>query len=928
MENLIQLAETMQQASALLSDEDTEDPSRESSSFLSAVALGNVGAGKSAVLNSLIGHPVLPTGENGATRAPIVIDMVRDESVSSRGLVVQVENKTQQVSASAIRHSLQDKLSKGIGTLNPTRGRSDEIYLKLRSSTAPPLRLTDLPGLDQRVWEDSIVGDYVEHSDAILLVVVPAAQATEISNARAVKMAHDFDPDGTKTVGVISKVDQAASDQRSLAAVQALLLGQGPSGTSDIPWVALIGQSVSIAAAHAGSVGAESSLETAWRAEMESLKAILSGAPQSKLGRNALVDTLARQIRKRLKMRLPSILSGLEGRSQLVENELVRLGEQMVETSEGTRALALELCREFEDKFLEHINTGEGGGWKVVKSFEGEFPNRIKQLPLGDLFEISNIKKLVLEADGYQPYLISPEKGLRSLIRKVLELAKDPARLCVDEVHRILVEIVASTASSTPGLGRFPPFKREIVSIASAALDGYRDESKKMVVALVDMERAFIPPQHFIRLVQRRLDRQRREDEQKQRASRKAQDAEQSLLNRSTTPPPQSGGQTGGNLKSLKEKGGSIDKDAKGASSLHVAGPAGELTAGYLFKRSTKTNGWSKRWFVLNEKTWRLGYTKTPEEKLFRGIINLEECVIEDASDKEDSADDGPVSKSKDSKRANGPDIGKLSQSLAFKITNKVPYKTVLKTHHAVVLKAENMAEKTDWVNKLRNAIQGSKGAASSKVTSANDSGSSMRTSLSEGSLDSIVRRPADPEEDLKMMAQEVRDYVEAVLNSLAANVPKAIVLCQVERAKDAMLIQLYSSISAHSTAKIQELLAEDQEVKKRRERCRQQASLLSRLTRQLSVRDAQASTTSMSANGFSGGEDWRTAFEEASSDNYRGSLDQNMLTESPRPSQGLNGKHSRRFSDPEQNGDASFNRRTPSRVPPPPPPGAPMYKY
>lgn len=44
----------------------------------------------------------------------------------------------------------------------------------------------------------------------------------------------------------------------------------------------------------------------------------------------------------------------------------------------------------------------------------------------------------------------------------------------------------------------------QIVGIASAALDEYRVESKKMVIALVDMERAFIPPQHFIRLVQRR----------------------------------------------------------------------------------------------------------------------------------------------------------------------------------------------------------------------------------------------------------------------------------------------------------------------------------------------------------------------------------------------------------------------------------------
>lgn len=49
----------------------------------------------------------------------------------------------------------------------------------------------------------------------------------------------------------------------------------------------------------------------------------------------------------------------LQGKSQIVQDELVRLGEQMVSSSEGTRALALELCREFEDKFLAHIIGGE-----------------------------------------------------------------------------------------------------------------------------------------------------------------------------------------------------------------------------------------------------------------------------------------------------------------------------------------------------------------------------------------------------------------------------------------------------------------------------------------------------------------------------------------------------------------------------------------
>lgn len=117
-------------------------------------------------------------------------------------------------------------------------------------------------------------------------------------------------PLGTRTLGVISKVDQATGEPKCIAAVQALLLGQGPRSAADIPWVALIGQSVSIASAQAGSVGSENSLETAWKAETESLKTILTLAPENTLGRIALVGSLAKQIRKRMNLRLPNLLSG------------------------------------------------------------------------------------------------------------------------------------------------------------------------------------------------------------------------------------------------------------------------------------------------------------------------------------------------------------------------------------------------------------------------------------------------------------------------------------------------------------------------------------------------------------------------------------------------------------------------------------------
>ncbi|KAG0556291.1 hypothetical protein KC19_11G041000, partial [Ceratodon purpureus] len=72
------------------------------------------------------------------------------------------------------------------------------------------------------------------------------------------------------------------------------------------------------------------------------------------------------------------------------------------------------------------------------------------------------------------------------------------------------------------------------------------------------------------------------------------------------------------------------------------------------------------------------------------------------------------------------------------------------------------------------------------------------RSSLRDGccwEMSTVLRGPADQDEDLKLVHQELRGHVEAVLNSLAPNLSKAVVLCQVERAEDALLNQLYSSI-------------------------------------------------------------------------------------------------------------------------------------
>ncbi|RRT84358.1 hypothetical protein B296_00011467 [Ensete ventricosum] len=117
-----------------------------------------------------------------------------------------------------------------------------------------------------------------------------------------------------------------------------------------------------------------------------------------------------------------------------------------------------------------------------------------------------------------------------------------------------------------------------------------------------------------------------------------------------------------------------------------------------------------------------------------------QECNVEDLSE-----EDEPPKSSKDSKKSNGPEKG---PSLVFKITSKVAYKTVLKgnyvmlcehnnnrfsAHSAVLLKAENMADKVEWVNKIQK-ITGSRG---NPLKGATDSEASpaIRQSHSDGSL-------------------------------------------------------------------------------------------------------------------------------------------------------------------------------------------------
>ena len=82
------------------------------------------------------------------------------------------------------------------------------------------------------------------------------------------------------------------------------------------------------------------------------------------------------------------------------------------------------------------------GGEKIYYVFDNQFPAALKRLQFEKHLAMENVKKLITQADGYQPHLIAPEQGYRRLIESCLVSIKGPAEAAVDAVSHSCVDML------------------------------------------------------------------------------------------------------------------------------------------------------------------------------------------------------------------------------------------------------------------------------------------------------------------------------------------------------------------------------------------------------------------------------------------------------------------------------------------------------
>ncbi|KAK4596858.1 hypothetical protein RGQ29_014760 [Quercus rubra] len=492
MESLIGLVNRIQRACTVLGDYGGEGMSLWEA-LPSVAVVGGQSSGKSSVLESVVGRDFLPRGSGIVTRRPLVLQLHKTEGGQEYAEFLHAP-KRKLTDFAAVRKEIQDETDR-------ITGRSKQIsnipiHLSIYSPNVVNLTVIDLPGLTKVAVEgqpetivediENMVRSYVEKPNCIILAISPANQ--DIATSDAIKLAREVDPSGERTFGVLTKLDLMDKGTNALDVLE------GRSYRLQHPWVGIVNRSQA-------DINKNVDMIAARRKEREYFETSPEyGHMAHKMGSEYLAKLLSKHLETVIRQRIPSIIALINKTIDELNAELDRIGRPIAVDSGAQLYTILEMCRAFDRVFKEHLDGGRPGGDRIYGVFDHQLPAALKKLPFDRHLSTKNVQKVVSEADGYQPHLIAPEQGYRRLIDGSISYFKGPAEASVDAVHFVLKELVRKSIAETEELKRFPTLQSDIAAAATESLERFRDESRKTVLRLVDMESSYLTVEFFRKL--------------------------------------------------------------------------------------------------------------------------------------------------------------------------------------------------------------------------------------------------------------------------------------------------------------------------------------------------------------------------------------------------------------------------------------------
>ncbi|KAL0724558.1 hypothetical protein Bca4012_039157 [Brassica carinata] len=497
MESLISLVNKIQRACTALGDHGEGSSLPTLWDSLPAIAVvGGQSSGKSSVLESVVGKDFLPRGAGIVTRRPLVLQLHRIDEGKEYAEFMHLPKK-KFTDFAAVRKEISDETDRETGVSSKVIS-TVPIHLSIFSPNVVNLTLVDLPGLTKVAVDgqpESIVQDienmvrsFIEKPNCIILAISPANQ--DLATSDAIKISREVDPKGDRTFGVLTKID--LMDQGT----NAVDILEGRGYKLRYPWVGVVNRSQA-------DINKSVDMIAARRRERDYFKSTPEYSHLTeRMGSEYLGKMLSKHLEVVIKSRIPGLQSLITKTISELETELSRLGKPVAADAGGKLYMIMEICRAFDQTFKEHLDGTRSGGEKVNSVFDNQFPAAIKRLQFDKHLSMDNVRKLITEADGYQPHLIAPEQGYRRLIESCLVSIRGPAEAAVDAVHAILKDLIHKSIGETSELKQYPTLRVEVSGAAVDSLDRMREESRKATLLLVDMESGYLTVEFFRKLPQ------------------------------------------------------------------------------------------------------------------------------------------------------------------------------------------------------------------------------------------------------------------------------------------------------------------------------------------------------------------------------------------------------------------------------------------
>ncbi|KAF8162879.1 Dynamin central region-domain-containing protein [Crassisporium funariophilum] len=468
--------------------------------------LGSQSSGKSSVLENIVGRDFLPRGTGIVTRRPLVLQLINRPAGSpgtgDKGANADEWGEFLHLPGEKFYdfHKIRDEIIRDTEAKTGKNAGISPLPINLRifSPNVLTLTLVDLPGttrvpvgdqprdIEKQIRE--MLVKYISKPACIILAVTAAN--TDLANSDGLKMAREVDPEGTRTIGVLTKVDlmDKGTDVVDILAgrIIPLRLGYVPvvnRGQRDIETNKPISQALDnerdFFENHASYKG----------------KAQFCGTP-------FLARKLNMILMHHIRATLPDIKARISQNLQKFNAELLTLGGPLGDGGSGN--IVLSVITEFTSEFRTTIdgNTNDlslnelSGGARISFVFHELFNNGIKSIDPFDQVKDGDIRTILYNSSGSTPALFVGTAAFEVIVKQQIRRLEEPSLKCCQLVYDELIRILGQLLAKVQAFRRYPALRERFNAVVVNFFKTSMNPTMKLVTDMVAMQACYVNTTH------------------------------------------------------------------------------------------------------------------------------------------------------------------------------------------------------------------------------------------------------------------------------------------------------------------------------------------------------------------------------------------------------------------------------------------------